>query len=56
VLPDPKVATYDSNSGGCPPPSGTTFTCPLGKIVAGGNSAWCGGIVAVSVVLSTVLF
>lgn len=40
VLPDPKVATYDSNSGGCPPPSGTTFTCPLGKIAAGGSKSF----------------
>jgi uncharacterized repeat protein (TIGR01451 family) len=40
VLPDPKVATYDSNSGGCPAPSGTTFTCSLGSIPAGGSKSF----------------
>ena len=32
ILPPAKVAIYDSNSAGCPAPSGQTFTCSLGTL------------------------
>lgn len=35
VLPAPKVAIYNSNDGGCPAPSGGTFSCSLGTIKVG---------------------
>ncbi|MDT4938757.1 MAG: hypothetical protein QOG80_2428 [Pseudonocardiales bacterium] len=35
ALPPKKSGYYISNNAGCPPPSGTTFTCPVGTIPSG---------------------
>jgi uncharacterized repeat protein (TIGR01451 family) len=37
TLPSPKVATYDSNDGGCPAPVGSppVITCSIGTLPAG---------------------
>lgn len=40
VLPDPKMAQYVSNDAGCAAPAGTTFTCALGTIPAGGSRSY----------------
>lgn len=37
LLPPAKSGYYVSNDAGCPPPSGTTFTCNLGTLAAGGT-------------------
>ncbi len=36
-LPGSKTGYYVSNDAGCPPPSGTLFTCSLGTMQAGGS-------------------
>ncbi|HET6212635.1 MAG TPA: DUF11 domain-containing protein, partial [Micromonosporaceae bacterium] len=37
LLPPDKSGFYVSNDAGCPAPSGTTFTCPIGTLAAGGT-------------------
>jgi uncharacterized repeat protein (TIGR01451 family) len=40
ALPPAKTGYYTSNDAGCPPPSGTTFTCNLGTLAASGTKSF----------------